>query len=158
MLDNTVRGKVTGWILFVGMDETVKLDLEGDFHRDIRGTKIRLQNLDVDTTTSGPCAMPRMKGFSPVQTGKVGDMTAGREPVDYVSHPYIEWYSEQNGRVVLELDPGMVKVIGEPAPHEEEEPVSRERQAKNMRQFLARMSKEIKRMNAERDCEIQKKK
>ena len=41
-LDNTVPGKVTGWIRFVGMNEVVKLDLLGDFHRDIRGTKVRL--------------------------------------------------------------------------------------------------------------------
>jgi hypothetical protein len=43
-LDNTAPGKVTGWIKFVGMDEAVKLDLAGDFHRDIRGTKVRLRN------------------------------------------------------------------------------------------------------------------
>ena len=29
-----------------------------------------------------------------------------------VSYPYIEWYSEANGRVVLELDPGQVEVVG----------------------------------------------
>ena len=27
-------------------------------------------------------------------------------------YPYIEWYSEANGRVVLELDPGQVEIVG----------------------------------------------
>jgi hypothetical protein len=43
-LDNSVLGKVTGWLRFVGMKEVLKLDLAGDFHRDIRGTKVRLHN------------------------------------------------------------------------------------------------------------------
>ena len=30
----------------------------------------------------------------------------------YVPYPYIEWYSEANGRVVLELDPGQVEIVG----------------------------------------------
>ena len=29
----------------------------------------------------------------------------------YVSYPYIEWYSEANGRVVLELDPEQLEII-----------------------------------------------
>jgi hypothetical protein len=29
----------------------------------------------------------------------------------YVSYPYIEWYSEANGRVVLELDPSQVEIL-----------------------------------------------
>ena len=39
-LDNTVPGKVTGWMEFAGMDGKVTFDLTGDFHRDIRGAKI----------------------------------------------------------------------------------------------------------------------
>jgi hypothetical protein len=29
----------------------------------------------------------------------------------FVSYPYIEWYSEANGRVVLELDPSQVEIL-----------------------------------------------
>lgn len=29
----------------------------------------------------------------------------------YVEYPYIEWYSERNGRVVLELDPSQVQIV-----------------------------------------------
>ena len=56
-LDNTVPGKVTGWIHFLGMDEPVKLELEGDFHRDIRGAKIRFHNSNPQIeTTPAPSA------------------------------------------------------------------------------------------------------
>ena len=40
VLDNTVPGKVTGWMRFAGMKEKVVFDLEGNFHRDIRGAKV----------------------------------------------------------------------------------------------------------------------
>jgi hypothetical protein len=36
----------------------------------------------------------------------------------YVNYPYIEWYSEANGRVVLELEPEQVEIIGEVQPQE----------------------------------------
>jgi hypothetical protein len=42
VLDNTEPGKVTGWMKFVGKKETVVFELEGNFHRDIRGAKVRL--------------------------------------------------------------------------------------------------------------------
>ena len=41
-LGNTVPGKITGWMKFAGMDEKVVFDLEGNFHRDIHGAKVRL--------------------------------------------------------------------------------------------------------------------
>lgn len=132
-LDNTVPGKVTGWIRFVGLKDPVTLDLVGDFHRDIRGTKVRLCNLN--PTPDGD-SVKFLEGFSPIQTGNVGDMTAGLPPADYVLYPYLEWYGHENGRVVLELDPGQVEVIGQPIPACESDPVSREKQEQNMARFL----------------------
>jgi hypothetical protein len=39
---------------------------------------------------------------------------AARDPYyPYVEYPYLEWYAD-NGRVVLELDPSQVEVVGEP--------------------------------------------
>lgn len=105
-LDNTEPGRVTGYIRFVDLDEVVRFDLEGDFHRDIRGKKIRLSNAHPSSR------QPKyMDGFAALQRGTVGDITAGLEPRDYVDYPYIEWYSEKNGRVVLELDSSQIKVI-----------------------------------------------
>jgi len=140
-LNNSVPGKVTGWLMFVGMDKPVKLDLVGDFHRDIRGTKVRLRN--PNPTQDGDAAK-YLEGFSPTQTGNVGDMTAGLPPADYVSgYVYLEWYSEQNGRVVLELDQDQIEVIGTPIPACESDPVSREKQQQNMTKFLGGMAQEL---------------
>jgi hypothetical protein len=139
-LDNTVLGKVTGWLRFVGMKEVVKLDLAGDFHRDIRGTKVRLRN--PNPTQDGDRAK-YLDGFLPTQIGNVGDMTAGLPPQDYVAYPYFEWYSEANGRVVLELDPEQVEVIGKPIPACESDPVSRAKQEQNMAAFLGGMAQEL---------------
>ena len=134
LLDNTVPGKVTGWLKFVGLKEVVKLDLAGDFHRDIRGTKVRLRN--PNPTQDGDRAK-YLEGFSPIQTGDVGDMTAGLPPSDYVSgYVYLEWYSEQNGRVVLELDQDQIEAIGTPISAYESNPVLREKQQQNMASFL----------------------
>ena len=97
-LDNTSPGKVIGWMSFAGMREKVTFELEGDFHRDIRGAKIRFvgEGRDEDPEAAG-----YVKGLALTQTGKVGDITAGLPPQDYAEYPYIEWYSEHNGRIVL---------------------------------------------------------
>ena len=139
-LDNTIPGKVTGRLKFVGMKEVVKLDLTGDFHRDIRGTKVRLRNLK--PTQDGDRAK-YLDRFSPTQIGNVGDMTAGLPPQDYVAYPYFEWYSEASGRVLLELDPEQVEVIGTPIPACESDPVSREKQQQNMAAFLGGMAQAL---------------
>ena len=140
-LDNTVPGKVAGWMRFAGMQRKVTFDLKGDFHRDIRGTKIRFRAdpaVDAD-----PGAVSCMKGLGERQCGDVGDMTAGLPPQDYVDYPYFEWYSECNGRVVLELDTKQIDVIGTPIPARESDPVSRNEQAQHMASFLAGLSAEL---------------
>lgn len=133
-LDNTQPGRITGWMQFAGMKDKVLLDLEGNFHRDIRGAKIHFQG---DAAEDVPVdAEVYMQGFSVHQTGRTGDITAGREPVDYVNYPYIEWYSHENGRVLIELEPVQVEVIGQPIPAEESDPISRKEQQENMAEFL----------------------
>jgi hypothetical protein len=87
-LDNTIPGKVTGWMRFAGFSGKIVFDLEGNFHRDIRGTKIHLVG---DGCEDDEKAQKYMRGFSLNQTGKVGDITAGLPLRDYVDYPYIEW-------------------------------------------------------------------
>jgi hypothetical protein len=165
-LDNRTPGKVTGWMRFCRNGKRplrVSFDLAGDFHEDIRGKVIRLSNPHVsDRNAELDRRGTYMEGFSSVQNGSVGDITAGiplgpwtdqiaqalmaqneqswdnagirgaereerrkewsdryREHITakdlfypYVNYPYIEWYSDANGRVVLELDPSQVEVIG----------------------------------------------
>jgi hypothetical protein len=142
-LDNTTPGKVTGWMRFAGMKEKVTFDLNGNFHRDIRGAKIRLKG---DGRTDDPEAVGYMDGFATRQTGNAGDITAGLPPADYVSgycyvEWYVEWYGDDNGRVVVELDADQVEVIGRPIPACESFPISREEQSRNMANFLAGISR-----------------
>lgn len=136
-LDNTVPGRVTGWMQFAGMRERMTFELEGDFHRDIRGTRVRLKGEGRD---DDPAAEKYRETFSARQTGKVGDITAGLPPQDYGTTPYVEFYSNENGRVVLELEPGQIEVIGTALPFEEQEPVSRIEQHRNMAEFMTQLA------------------
>jgi hypothetical protein len=136
-LNNTTPGRVTGWLRFAGLTQKAILDLDGDFHRDIRGTTVRLKG---NESPDAQQAEKYMQGFSAEQVGTVGDITAGFEPQDYVRYPYFEWYSEANGRVVLELEPYQVDVIGKRVPPENAEPISRDAQARRMANFLSQLA------------------
>ena len=136
ILDNSVRDKVTGWMEFAGMKQRVILNLKGNFHRDIRGAKVRFRG-------DGECAnfqeaKEYMEGFSILQKGDVGDMTAGLPPCDYgaLGQGYIEWYSDKNGRVVIELETDRVDLLISPIPACESDPIDRKQQAENMANFL----------------------
>ena len=142
-LDNSIPGKVVGWMEFMGMKEKVVFDLEGDFHRDIRGAKIRLYgNKETGNIEE---AERYMEGFSTIQKGKAGDITGGFPPCDYgaIGDCYIEWYSEDNGRVVIELATEQVELLTKPIPACESDPVSRKEQAENMADFLSKMAADL---------------
>jgi len=132
-LDNTQLGSVTGWIQLAGMKGRVAVKLRGNFHRDIQGAKIRFTG---DAKEEAPEAVAYVRGFSLEQNGKTGDITAGLPPFDYSRSPYIEWYSQENGRVVIEPEKEQVEVIGQPLPLEEAIRVSREEQAANLKEFM----------------------
>lgn len=140
-LDNTVPGKVTGWMRFKGMKEAVTFDLSGDFHRDIRGAKLRIDGPGEDADEG--VADFYMHGLNQRQTGRAGDITAGREPHDYGRHPYVEWYGDENGRVVIEAPPEAVEVIGEPVPWQAEAPVSRQQQDEQLTSFVMGMARDL---------------
>jgi hypothetical protein len=130
-LDNTQLGRVTGWIQFAGIKGPVVLNLRGNFHRDIQGAKIRFTG---DARWESPEAIACMRGFSRSQNGKVGNITAGLTPADFGAYPFVEWYSEENGRVVIEPDRNHIEVIGQPVPLE---------QATNLMEFLATIVRSI---------------
>ena len=138
-LDNTHPGKVMGWMKFAGLKEKVTFDLEGNFHRDIRGAKIHFTG-DAYEDQADVDSEGYFEGFALHQTGKVGDITAGLPPQDYGLAPYVEWYGHENGRVVIELEPAQIEVIGTPIPGIESDPISREQQSRNMGQFLASLA------------------
>lgn len=115
-IDNRTPGRVTGRIWFQGMENPVLLDLKGDCHRDLAGCRLAFSNPE-------PQADHRIKDFNPLQEGAVGDMTAARKvrvptisdeefreyylqkqpiPAQTANCLYLEWFSDANGRVVIE--------------------------------------------------------
>lgn len=127
-LDNRVRGRVTGRIWFVGRDEPVVLELTGDCWRDLAGRRLEFTNPEPKPGDLG--------SFAQVQRGAVGDITASRKvkvpdiPLDQIGEYYaakkpfpwhwgnslyLEWFSECNGRVVIETASFDLKIVGAPA-------------------------------------------
>ena len=142
VLDNSTNEKVTGWMKFAGMKEKVIFALEGNFHRDIRGAKIRLRG--DGESADNVIAEKYMEGFSTLQKGNVGDITGGFEPADYVKGSvYVEWYGADNGRCVLELDQEQIELLTQSVPAIESDPISRKEQAENMGQFLNNLASEV---------------
>jgi hypothetical protein len=113
--DNRIRGIVKGRVWLLGRTDPIVISLKGNCQRDIAGCLITFEN---PAPESGD-----MVDLNAVQTGLVGDMTASRKvrvldvPVEeamsmakagqkFPEHMgnciYFEWYSECNGRVVIE--------------------------------------------------------
>ena len=92
-VDNTTPGRVTGKLCFIGLAGVVSLDLAGDFQGALRGRRIKLT-----VTGTRPLGDHDMAGFSRSQTGK---LDACYRLSDGGLH--LSWYSDVNGRVVLEL-------------------------------------------------------
>lgn len=116
-IDNSVEGKTTGWIWLLGQPEPVTLDLVGDCWRDLAGARLKFRN-------PSPVEVKGAK-LAGQQRGVIGDMTASRkhkvpsctaegitalhangEPIPMVwrNRLYLEWFSEEDGRVVIESD------------------------------------------------------
>jgi hypothetical protein len=115
-IDNTVEGRTVGKIWLVGRSEPLVLNLEGDCWRDLAGTKLLFENPE-------PMSSDDADSLDVNQTGVVGDMTASRKakiptvgenefhayyqedkeiPYEWRNLLYLEWFSEINGRVVVE--------------------------------------------------------
>ena len=115
VIDNTTPGLVRGWIDFYRKGKEplhCTLELNGDFHDDIRGHILHLWN-DYPTDMGYNGSLGRIEaGFMDrmhaLQRGKVGDITANQD-----GWIYIEWYSDRNGRVVLNLPQEDTEVLGE---------------------------------------------
>lgn len=115
-IDNTVEGQTTGRIWLAGRAEPLSLDLVGDCWRDLAGTRLAFQN-------PSPVAGENCAEIESSQKGVIGDMTASRKarvplvgtdemceihknggeiPCEWKNVLYLEWFSEINGRVVIE--------------------------------------------------------
>lgn len=111
-IDNLTAGRVYGKVWLAGRNDPLVLELTGNCHKDLAGCRLTFTN-------------PASKADSRItlaadQRGAVGDMTAARkvrviEDFDYLAMKrgkkfpehlanclYLEWFSEANGRVVIE--------------------------------------------------------
>ena len=112
-IDNTTEGSTTGRLWLLGRDAPVRLELEGDCWRDLAGTRLTFRNPRPHETA----------GIASLQRGLVGDMTASRKsriplcgpgeclerqargeeiPAVWKNLLSLEWFSESDGRVVIE--------------------------------------------------------
>lgn len=124
IIDNTVEGTTTGRIWIHGRDEPLMLSLDGDCWRDLAGTVLEFEN-------PGARADPDAILLDTEQSGIAGDITASRkarvpylsevemDELDRLEKPipfkwrnilYIEWFSEINGRVLIESPDFVLKI------------------------------------------------
>ncbi len=153
-IDNTVEGCTTGRIWLVGRDEPLILSLDGDCWRDLAGTRLEFENPE-------PKSVPDAEALDMDQVGIIGDMTASRKsrvptvdeeefhelqqsnreiPYEWRNTLYLEWFSEINGRVVIETDGYALKI----SPHEwkmdeDEEEAQKLANLNSMRDFMAQV-------------------
>src|SRR5882724_3155518 len=116
-IDNRERGVVRGKIWLHGLKELVVLELKGNACPDLAGCLLTFENPG-ETIPMRPDAR-----MNPLQRGTIGDLTASRKvrvfdmpieqaymrkkqglpvPEHMANSLYLEWFSEANGRVVIE--------------------------------------------------------
>lgn len=112
LIQNIVPGRVVGTVWLKGLDQPIELNLKGNCYRDIAGTRLEFTN---PNPVEGDYS-----GLEFYQEGTVGDMTASKkvkalkdpenfvyksgEPIEFTwaNCIYLEWFSESNGRVLIE--------------------------------------------------------
>ena len=116
-IDNRTKGVVRGRIWLQGIAEPIVLELTGNAHADLAGCLLRFEN------PLPPIPMRTNAELNPLQCGRIGDLTAsrkvrvfdipfaeacammkrGEKPPEHIANSlYLEWFSETNGRVVIE--------------------------------------------------------
>jgi hypothetical protein len=116
-IDNRAKGVVRGNIWVEGRKEPIVLELKGNAWPDLAGCLLKFQNPDTKRSKYP------VEGMNSMQRGTIGDLTASRKvrvfdiPVDealemlkrkekppehLANGLYLEWFSETNGRVVIE--------------------------------------------------------
>ena len=112
-----MKGRVRGKLWLHGLDKPVKLDLEGNACPDLAGCLLKFKN------PAKTFPMRKKPKFNPLQRGRIGNLSAsqkvrgftipaeeamamidrGEQPPERVANAlYLEWFSEGNGRVVIE--------------------------------------------------------
>ena len=116
-IDNREKGIVRGKIWMLGREEPITLDLKGNAWPDLAGCLLKFTN------PLAPTGHRHIESLNPLQRGIIGDLTAsrkvrvwdvpfedgyamckrGEKPPEHMANSlYLEWFSEYNGRVVIE--------------------------------------------------------
>jgi hypothetical protein len=116
-IDNRVKGRVRGRLWLDGLAEPVTLDLEGNACPDLAGCLLEFKN------PAKTFPIRKQPVFAQLQRGKIGNLSAsqkvrvftipdeeafammdrGEKPPERIANAlYLEWFSEGNGRVVIE--------------------------------------------------------
>lgn len=132
-LDNTTPGWTSGWIQLQGIDEPLQLKLAGNCHPDLAGWKFRIVRSEPIPEWVGTMDYT---GIATDQSGTIGDVTADQmlrhyecswdefvrrlhegnpPPTTLRKSLYLEWFSNHNGRVVIQCTRLAVERIGERA-------------------------------------------
>ncbi len=164
-IDNRTKGVVRGRIWLHGRPEPLVLDLQGNAHPDLAGCLLTFEN----SLPTSP--HPRLDGLFADQTGTIGDLTASRKvrvfdlpleeayalikrgerPSEHLANClYLEWYSQRNGRVVVESTEYQLQ-ISEPAwrPTPEDEQRRAQESAAGFSGFLGRLSGAVEEAHSE---------
>lgn len=133
-LDNTTLGWTVGWLELDGIDQRLQLKLAGNCHPDLAGWKFNIHRVEPERRDDE--ASPDYSGISLDQSGHVGDITADqmikhhdipdgelvrrlmageKPPFAWRKCLYLEWYSNANGRVVIQSTRLEVERIGQRA-------------------------------------------
>jgi hypothetical protein len=158
-IDNRVKGIVRGKIWLEGHAEPLTLELTGNAHPDLAGCLLTFTN------TLERIPHPHIEALSSLQRDAVGDITAARKvrvfdipfeeayamlkrkekPPEHLANSlYLEWFSETNGRVVVESADYELTIS---APQWQLTPEENEQRARDvaggMDNFMARLTNAI---------------
>ena len=158
-VDNRVKGMVRGKVWLEGRSEPLVLELKGNAWPDLAGCVLTFANPQKRIPDPG------LESLHPLQRGTIGDLTASRKvrvfdipldeamamykrkekPPEHMANClYLEWFSEANGRVVIESADYQLKI----SPPEwrmtpEDEAERAQQAAAGMDDFMRRLTESI---------------
>ncbi|MCX6902607.1 MAG: hypothetical protein NTW03_03855, partial [Verrucomicrobia bacterium] len=158
-IDNRVKGIVRGKIWVESRAEPVVLELKGNAWPDLAGCLLTFAN------PQKRIPHPHLDSLHPVQRGSIGDLTASRKvrvfdvplpaalemirrkekPPEHMANSlYLEWFSEANGRVVIEsADYELTISVPEWRMSPEEEKDRAKQAAAGMDDFMGKLTQAI---------------
>jgi hypothetical protein len=158
-IDNRVKGIVRGKVWVEGRADPVILELQGNAWPDLAGCLLTFTNPQERIPHTG------LDSLHTEQRGTIGDLTASRKvrvfdipledalamirrkekPPEHMANSlYLEWFSERNGRVVIESADYLLTISPPEWRLTPEEDADRARQAaRGMTEFMGRLSEAI---------------